>query len=72
MAKNETTTEDAAVAAAPDALAQLSAQDVLNIVSKAAQEASRKATGNETRDAFIAFNRSLISQLGGNEQQPIG
>lgn len=72
MAKDEPKTEDAIAAAAPDALAQLTGAQVLNIVSKAAQEASRKATGNETRDAFIAFNRSLIAQLGGNEQQPIG
>jgi len=73
MAKAETPyTENAAAVAQPDRLTQLSGADVLNIVSKAAQHASRAATGNETRDAFIAFNRSLIEQLGGSEDQAIG
>lgn len=72
MAKAENIQDSPLAETPPDAFAQLSASDVLNMVSKAAQEASRKATGNETRDAFIAFNRSLIAQLGGNERQPIG
>ena len=55
-----------------DTFTQLTASQVLNIVSKAAQAAGRAASGNETRDAFIAFNRSLIEQLGGDENQAIG
>ena len=73
MAKAETNEPSPVEQNAPtDRLSQLTGADVLNIVSKAAQHASRAATGNETRDAFIAFNRSLIEQLGGNSTPPIG
>lgn len=50
-----------------DRMAQLTPYQVLNAVSIAAQQAAREATGNETRDAFIAFARALATQFGGGD-----
>lgn len=62
---------DDAPQAQPDRLAQLSAADVLNVVSKAAQTAARSAASNDVREGFIAFNQALIDQFGGTNAPPV-
>lgn len=51
--------------AAPEAdlLDQLTAKELLNIVSKAAQTVARTAASNDVREGFIAFNAALAEQF---------
>lgn len=55
-----------ALGAEADRLSQLTPQDVLNIVSKAAQAAARAAKTNDGYEVFVAFNKALVAELGGN------